>query len=129
MINISRCPSQRKKKYPLEMLETEIADCHSKPKLPRHISYIESRSHGGGSNLGKIDYMPRVCKIEPDRTKVVNLAVDILKYQLGDRQIKQKHLENLRYNLKHRLQVAQTQRNSQLVNILKEEFKQLETSL
>lgn len=125
----SHCAGYRKKKFPLEIIETEIADSHSKPKLPRHISQMESTSHRGGANLGKIDYIPRICQIDPYRAKIVNLAVDILKYQLGDRQVKQKHLANVRCDLERRLQVAKARGNQQLINILNEEFKQLEASI
>ena len=38
------------------------------------------------------------------------------------------HLENLRTNLERRLQVAKSQGNTQLVNILQNEYKQLSNS-
>ena len=57
-----------------------------------------------------------------------NLPLNILRYQLSDRQAKQKHLNNIRQNLNRRLQVAKAQRNKQLINILQEEYQQLESS-
>ncbi len=103
-----------------------------KLKLPRHISSLESKARVNSNlgNLDEINYQSVICSTNLDSypAEAIDLAVSILKYQLKDLASKQKHLENVRCNLRHRLQVAQVQGNSQLVNILQEEFRQLEAS-
>jgi hypothetical protein len=122
-------PNRPNKQYPVEIMATEITDLSSRHQLPRHICQLESKSHRGQSFINQFNYQPRICEIEPKPVKTNNLAWDILRYQLSDRQAKQKHLENVRSNLERRLQVAKAQGNSQLVKILRDEFKQLETSV
>ena len=116
-----------------EIVETEISDWQSDRHLPRHLSVPETQSHRGrydlGKNLAKTNYLPRVCRLNSERQNRASLAVDILKYQLGDRVSQQKHLENLRHNLERRLQVAKSQGNSELLNILQDEYEQLKTSV
>lgn len=120
----------RRYKHHSEIIETEISDWRSQTYLPRHMFVPETKSHRGRHNLGKIDRLPpRICHIEPAGKKNTNLAVNILKYQLSDRASQQKHLENLRRNLEHRLQVAKSQGNSQLLNLLQEEYRQLKTAI
>lgn len=115
----------KKRDYHSEIIEAEITDWRSKHRLPRHISAVESKPHRGGHNLSRINYLPKVCQINTNGQTKANPALDILKYQLSDRISQQKHLENLRYNLQHRLQVAKAQGNNHLVNILQDEYKQL----
>ena len=115
-------------KYESDIVETEISDWRSRTYLPRHIYAPETKScKGGREELGKADYMPRSCRIESEKQNNANTAVNILKYQIGDRTYRQKHLENLRLNLERRLQVAKSQGNSQLLDLLQNEYKQLET--
>lgn len=125
--NLRECRSK------LDLVETEIGDWQSKRNLPRHIAVPETQSHRGRSNLDRsfdrANYIPRVCRIDLERQERANVAVSILKYQLGDRTARQKHLENLRHNLEHRLQVAKSQGNSQLLNALQDEYEQLEISV
>ena len=111
-------------------MEAEITDWHRKHRLPRHISALETKSHRDRHSLNssRIDCLPKVCQINTDEQKTANLALDILKYQLSDRIAQQKHLENIRSNLQHRLEVATAQGNQYLINILKDEYQQLETS-
>jgi hypothetical protein len=129
MENSFNYSQQRNSQYPIEIIATEVTDWHSKHKLPRHIYQLESKPHRGQSQIGQINHKPRICKLEPNPTSTGHLAWDILRYQLSDRQAKQKHLENVRSNLERRLQVAKAQGNNQLVKILRDEFRQLETIL
>jgi hypothetical protein len=128
MKNIFAQPKLRGK-YQSEIVETEITDWYSQHNLPRYISAPETKSYQGGHNLGKIDYTVRVCHVNAGKPTKTDLAWNILKYQLSDRASQQKHLENVRSNLEHRLQVAKTTGNNQLVNILQDEYRQLETSI
>ncbi|WP_319422036.1 hypothetical protein [Pleurocapsa sp. FMAR1] len=127
MKNLSYSTSSRRE-YQL-LIETEITACHHRSKLPRHILSVESQSHRRQSNIEQINYVSRTCLVKPSQAEEVSFAYDILKYQLSDRQAQKKHLENLRCNLQHRLRVAKNQGNNQLVSILQEEFRQLETSV
>ena len=81
-----------------------------KRQVPRHISVQETNSHRGQGAFSRIDYMPKVCRLKP--VPELNVAVDILRYQLSDRATQQKHLENVRCNLRHRLSVAKLQGNN-----------------
>ena len=129
MKNLSCYSTSSRREYQL-VVETETTGCHHRPKLPRHILSIESQSHRGqGSNIEQINYVPRTFLVKPSQAEKASFALDILKYQLSDRQVRQKHSENLRCNLQHRLQMAKKQGNNQLVSILQEEFRQLETSV
>lgn len=129
MKNLSCYPTSRISKYQLPVIEREITDGYSQQKLPRHISSRETKSHRGQRNLLQIDFAPRMCQIKSNPGQEANLALDILKYQLGDRQTQQKHLENVRCNLQHRLQIAKIQGNTRLVDLLQEEYRQLEISI
>lgn len=129
MKNIFSQPKPRDKQYRLEIIETEINDWYSTHHLPRHISTPETRSHRGVHNVSKINYAPRVCRLDAGKLNKANSAWDILKYQLSDRASRQKHLENIFSNLEHRLQVAKTTGNNELVSILQAEYRQLETSI
>lgn len=129
MKNIFPYAKPRKYKHCSEIVETEFSDWQSKTYLPRHMSAPETKSHRGKRNANRIGNMPKVCHIELARQNQANLAVNILKYQLSDCPSRQKHLENLRHNLEHRLQVAKSQGNSQLLDILQDEYQQLKTSI
>ena len=96
-----------------------------RPQLPRHISSLESETYNR-SNLTKIQTLS-ACPLSQDLSSS-KVAWDILKYQLGDRPVRQKHSANLRRNLEHRLLVARVQGNERLVQILQEESLQLQNS-
>lgn len=122
----------------LEITETEILTRDRKQtnqySLPHFRSQLETKSHRGFNNLnnlGNITFTPKVCQInldEADEAKI-NAAVDISRYQLCDRKAKQRHLDSIRQNLEHRLQVAKAGGNDFLINLLNDEFKQLTTSI
>ena len=118
----------REAKFPLEITETEITGSNNRRNLPRHIAQWETKSHRNRNGVHQLGYAPKVCQINTDQMQATTkLAWNILRYQLSDRQAQQKHLNNVRRNLERRLQVAKAKGNNQLVNILQEEFKQLET--
>lgn len=123
MIKLSSGSDPDKKLY-LEMVG-EATNLQKKPKLPRHISSLESGSYKRSdlSKLQKVSTCP--LSQEPSTSDV---AWNILKYQLYDRHLKQKHLANLQSNLERRLSVARVQGNEKLVQILQEEFRQLQNS-
>ncbi|MBE9047118.1 hypothetical protein IQ255_22415 [Pleurocapsales cyanobacterium LEGE 10410] len=144
MNNLSRYPNYKSGKCYTEIINTEI-DRYREHKLPRHISPQEIKSHRGEQYPSwnkNSSSLPTFNQLKDDmskrammstshslrRAKATNLALDILKYQLSDRQSRQKHLENTHRNLERRLQVAKARGNDWLVQILQEEFKQLETS-
>ena len=130
MKNISL--SSRTRGYKPEIIETEIGDWKSRHTLLRHMSVPETKSHRG-RNVGNTDYAPRTCQINADEQNqakiAANIALGILQYQLSDRSAQQKHLENVYSKLEHRLQVAKSQGNSQLLNILQNEYRELETNI
>ena len=97
---------------------------HQKPRLPRHISSLESESYNR-FYLTKIQTLS-TCPLPQSPTS--NVAWNILKYQLGDGPSQQKHLANLRSNLEHRLTVARVQGNERLIQILQAESRQLHNS-
>ena len=120
-----------KAKSPLEIPESEIATCrnsiNSQHSRSRHISQWETKSHR--NRLNQFSYAPKVCQISTYKTQTTtNLPLNILRYQLSDRQAKQNHLNNIRQNLNRRLQVSRAQRNEKLINIVQEEYQQLESS-
>ena len=123
MIELSSYPN-RGKKYPLEIIDIETV-ARQKPRLPRHISTLESKI-SNHFNLSEVQ-QPKTCPLASESLNST-VAWNILKYQLSDRASQQKHGENVRSSLKHRLEVARAMGNKQLVRILQEEFRQLETS-
>ncbi len=127
MINFSQSSNCYPNSYPAELIEREIST--RQIKLPRHISFWESKSYHSISNSNKIEQVSKTDSLAVDPAEATNLAVNILRYQLGDRASKQKHLENVYGNLEHRLEVARINKNQQLVNILREEFKQLQARI
>ncbi|WP_019509184.1 hypothetical protein [Pleurocapsa sp. PCC 7319] len=132
MRNLSHAQHCTSEKSPLEIVDAEIAVCrnnmNSQHLYPRHISQWETKSHR--NSINQFSYAPKVCQMNTYTTQTTtNLPLNILKYQLSDRQAKQKHLENIRRNLNRRLQVAIAQGNLPLVNILQKESQQLETSV
>ena len=133
MLNLSRHQNNQKSKGYSEKIDLEMPQGQLKqikPKLPRHISSIESKDYRFSTNQNKTSQMPTACptNLANDSSEAINLAVSILKYQLQDRASQQKHLENVRRNLQHRLEVAKAEENRKLVTILQAEFRQLETN-
>lgn len=121
-------PHRPKQKLKSETIRTEITDWQHRPlQLPRHISVPEIKTYRG-THANQIDYIPRACPLDNSQPAQTNLAWDLLKYQLSDRAAQQQHLANLRSNLQHRLQVAQAKGDRKLVDILQDEFQQLETA-
>ena len=122
MIKLSSS-SNYNNKYSLEMVGTEITNLHKKRRLPRHISSLEGESHNR-SHWRKLQTLS-ACPLVSENSPTPNVAWNILKYQLSDRS-QEKHLANLQSNLEHRLSVARVQGNERLVQILQEEFRQLQ---
>lgn len=131
MKNISCLQSQPQKSI-LEVREQDILDRHNgrnhKYLYPRHISQLESPSHRGyGNRITNAHFLPITCPINsPKEQQEVNMAVEILKYQLSDRKAKQIHLQSVRRNLDRRLQVAINDGNEHLVNQLHQEYQELQ---
>ncbi len=129
MKNIFEYSETRGSRNHLEIVETEITDWQSRHNSPRHVSAPESISHRSKSNWGKIDSAPKSCRLNLGREDEMNAAVSILKYQLSDRAVQEKHLANIQAKLEHRLQMAKSRGNADLIDILQAEDKQLETSI
>ncbi|NJK55095.1 MAG: hypothetical protein HC939_03510 [Pleurocapsa sp. SU_5_0] len=129
MLNLSRSTNYRDAPNYLELEDNLISHPSAKISLPRHISSLESPQHNRTTNA-RMHQIAQKCPTNPDAypAAATNLAVNILRYQLQDSMAQQKHLENLRNNLQHRLAIAQTNKNCQLVTMLQEESRQLETS-
>ena len=128
MKNLSSRSIANRKKYPSETIDSEIVDWHSQHRLPRHISALTTQSHRGKGNSGKhngVFSQPKACAIDACQPQQTNAALNILKYQLSDRASLQKHHGNLLANLKHRLQKAKDRGDSQLWNLLQDEYQQL----
>ena len=117
--------TRRQKKYPLLEIAPEIG-LKSQYSLPRHLPRLATKSHRGIGSTSSNKVTPKVCQIGASQRQT-NLAWNILNYQLGDRAIVQKHWENVRFNLEHRLEKANSQGDWELVGILQAEYKQLTT--
>ena len=102
----------------------------TKARLPRHISSLESPSR---HQVYRAKITPTEQKsprdTQADQAETINLAVSILDYQLKNSAAQQKHVENLRSNLRHRWQVAKANKNSQLMAMLQKEFRQLKAGV
>ncbi|MGL5834444.1 MAG: hypothetical protein ACRC1Z_14595 [Waterburya sp.] len=121
--------------YQADQWDRELSDRHvshssEKPRLPRHISSLESFSRSRAVK-SPLHQAPKKCPLNqktfPGLTS--NQAVDMLRDQLQDTVFTEKYLENVRRNLQYRLEVAQLEENCQLVTMLQEEVRQLETSI
>jgi len=126
MKNLFHSSISNNSKYCSSLVELGVPS-NNQRRAPRHISSPETNSHRGQSAFVRIDYTPKVCRIKP--APELNVAVDILRYQLSDRATKQKHLENVRCNLRHRLEVAKAKGNKQLVSMIQAEYGELEPSI
>jgi hypothetical protein len=98
---------------------------------PRHTNFLESQFHRGFKNYHlEKRIQPKVCQINSFvEQQEINLAVDILKYQMSDRLTQQNHFNNVRRNLEKRLQSAKASNNKTLIDLLEKEFQQLETEV
>lgn len=117
-------PSQRYS----EKIDSENFPRQVTPKLPRHLSCLESKNYRQTGNQSKTSQLNTTCptNLATDQLETINSAQNILKYQLSDRAAQQKHLENVRRNLQHRIEVAKAKKNHQLVRMLQEESRLLE---
>jgi len=128
MLNLSRSSNYSNHTFHSEIGDRENSD-RDKIRLPRHISALESPSHSVQACPSPLQAV-RQCPLKQRQSaEATNLAVNILRFQLQDRSSQRKHLENLRSSLMRRLQAAQSAKNSQLVTMLEEEFRQLEASI
>ena len=129
MINLFRY-SNHSNNQPSSEISEEFSYVSAKPRLPRHVSTFESKTYRVIDRLGKSSQNERIFTQNSSCAEIpaIHLAVSISQYQLS-RPLRQKHLENLRGNLQHRLEVAVAGGNSQLVTILQQEFRQLEANV
>ena len=113
--------------YPSEIIDRDLDHRHS---LPRHISRLTSKAHSSQERLAMANrFQQHRASKNYNRSLATALAVNISRYQLSDRALIQKHSQNVRSSLEHRLQVAVEQENSQLIALLQTELKQLQTSV
>lgn len=129
MLNLSRYSnklSSTSRNIPI----SEIDAFAQKPNLPRHISVLESPTHSR-KVCQSLFHTVRQCPLKQQHksAEAINLAVNILRYQLQDSVSQSQHLNNLRSNLQHRLEVAQAEKNERLITMLRSELKQLEASI
>lgn len=130
MLNLSPYRDHQQSPRYSEKIDSEVFPRQFTQKSPRHISCLESKNHRQIGDQSKTSQLRTTCptNLANEQPETSNIAVNILKYQLSDRIAQQKHVENVRRNLQHRLEVAQEQENQRLVNILQEESRLLETS-
>lgn len=96
----------------------------AKPRLPRHISSLESKTHTIQERWRRESNS--VFEPNSSSSQAIDLAVNISRYQLRDRASIQKHSENVRSSLERRLRVAIARGNYPLVALLQAEFEQLQ---
>ena len=111
----------------IEITESEITNRHGrqswKPNVPRHLCSQESQFHRSpGAIFHDGLAKPKTCHISCNNSEALN----ILKYQLVDQQVKKAHLENVRHNLNRRLQKAKAKGDQKLINLLNQESQQLD---
>ncbi len=127
-MEISYCSSNRQYLPPtMEITEKEITRHNRRhtwqSNYPRHLRPRESQFHRSpGAIFHNGLAKPKTCHISCNSSEALN----ILKYQLIDQQVKQAHLENVRRNLNRRLQKAKARGDQQLINLLNQESQQLE---
>ena len=131
MLNLSSTGNYKIKQPHAEKIEMTMLNQELKPKLPRHISCLETTSYSQSARSNAAVHQPLKCPLnrDPSQREATNLAVNILKYQLKDYAAQQKHLANLLHNLKYRLQVANAKGNRELVDLLQKEFTELATKI
>lgn len=114
--------------YPSEIIDREIPNLRG-GLLPRHISSLASKAHSSQERLAIANRSQNHTSTNFNRSLATDLAVNISRYQLSDRDSIQKHSQNVRSSLEHRLRVAIEQGNTQLIALLQTELKQLQTSV
>lgn len=128
MLNLSR-HSDRINEISNKTVISEIGALAPKARKPRHMSVLESPNRRQQARQGLFSTVRQCPLKQQDKSaEATNLAVNILRYQLGDSTSQDRHLNNLRSNLQHRLKVARAENNEQLVTMLWDEFRQLETT-
>ena len=121
----------------LEVTEKEINNRYQRqnfhPNYPRHIANVSAKSHRNSRQMNhQKRFLPTTCQLEksqPAVAKEINIALEVLRYQLNDKQAKQIHLENVRNNLEKRLQAAKASGDHNLVALLQKESQQLEINV
>ena len=126
MIDLSRDLDYNQYSHPLETVGWG-ANYRAKP-TPRHISSLESKTHSSRDRLVRALSKSYSDNSKFNFTQVRDLAINISQYQLRDRALLEKHSENVRFSLEHRLQVARERENNRLVALLLTELKQLQTN-
>jgi len=129
MLNLSRYSNYQDDRWDDKLGDRPLSAQLAKPRLPRHISSLESFSHNQAISFS-LCQAPRKCPL-PQNThpeEATNLAVNILRSQLQDSVFTEKYLANVRHNLQHRLEVAQFEKNYHLATMLLEEFRELEAT-
>ena len=128
MLNLSPNSNSDLNNYLSEIIDREILD--HRDSLPRHISPLASKAHSSQERLSIANrFQQHSASTNLDRSLATDLAVNISRYQLSDRALIQKHSQNVRSTLEHRLEVAIARGNSQLIALLQTELKQLQTSV
>lgn len=130
MLNLSSNSNYQADQWDGELSDRHVAALSEKPRLPRHISSLESSSRTRAVKA-RLHQAPKKCPLNQNASPVEasNQAVDMLRYQLQDTVFAEKYLANVRRNLQYRLQIAQVEENCQLVTMLQEEVRQLEASI
>ena len=147
MLNLSSSRNHRIKQPHVEKIEVAILNQELKPKLPRHISCLETSTYSQSIRGNSAVQQPLKCSLDKDlsRREATNLVggnapsngacstprvspVNILKNQLKAYTAQQKHLANLLNNLRYRLKVANAKGNRELVDLLQKEFTELATN-
>lgn len=104
-------------------------NCH--PGYPRHISSLSVQSHRNRQFMvDRNRTLPKTCQLmksQSEKQESASRALDILCYQLNDRQAKQTHLANVRRSLERRLQAAKVSGNYHLLALLQQEWQQIES--
>ena len=104
-------------------------NCHS--GYPRHMSVPSVQSHRSSQfRVERNRTLPKTCQLIKSQTENqanACIALNILCYQLNDRQAKQTHLANVRRSLERRLQAAKVSGNNRLLALLQQEWQQIES--
>ena len=127
-MKISSCSFNTQYTSPtIEITESEITSHNRKHNwkatYPRHLCRRESQFHRSPGAIFQDGLAkPKTCHISCNNSEALN----ILKYQLVDREVKKAHLENVRRNLDRRLQKAKARGDRKLIDLLNQESQQLE---
>jgi hypothetical protein len=130
MLNLSSNSNYQAHQWDGELGDHHVSALSEKPRLPRHISSLESPNRTRAAKA-RLHQAPKKCPLNQNASpaEASNQAVDMLRYQLQDTVFAEKYLANVRRNLQYRLEVAQVEENCQLVTMLQEEVRQLEASI